>query len=168
MCSPEALLIILLTILSRKSATIRIMLIDTIKADLVTATRKQDPEELKTIRYILSEINYAKIDKQKDLTDEDVILVLQKEVKKRKEAIEMMRKAGRNELVVEEENKLKFITKYLPKLMTDEEIIVVIKQTKDKMPDAQMGQLIGAVMGTLKGKAEGSKVAMLVKQNMTS
>ncbi len=144
------------------------MLIDTIKSDLITAARRQDPEELKTIRFILSEINYAQIDKQKDLTDEDIISVLQKEVKKRKEAIEMMRKAGRNELVFQEENKLKFITKYLPKQMSDDEILIVIKQTKKKMPGIQIGQLIGAVMSQVKGKADGSKVAMLVKQNMSS
>ncbi|MBI2029749.1 GatB/YqeY domain-containing protein [Candidatus Gottesmanbacteria bacterium] len=144
------------------------MLIDTIKSDLVIATKRQDPEELKTIRYILSEINYAKIDKQRELSDQEIILILQKEVKKRQEAIELMKKADRNELVTEEENKLRFITKYLPELMTNEEIMVVIKQTKDKMPNAQMGQLIGAVMGSLKGRADGSKVAMLVTQSMTS
>lgn len=140
------------------------MLIDTIKSDLVAATRRQDPLELKTIRFILSEINYAQIDKQKELSDEEVVTVLQKEVKKRKEAIEMMKKAARGELVAEEEKKLTYINKYLPTQMLDEELTTIVKNTQKNMPGVQMGQLIGAVMGQVKNKADGRRVSEIVKK----
>lgn len=142
------------------------MLIDTIRKDLNEATKRQNPLELKTIRFILSEINYAQIDRQKDLTDEDIVLVLQKEVKKRNEAIDMMKKAGRDELVTEEQNKLEYITKYLPQQIGDSELEQIVITTKESMPDAQMGQLIGAVMGKVKGKADGSRVAALVRKHL--
>lgn len=142
------------------------MLLEQITKDLEDATRKQDPLVLKTIRFILSEIHYAEIDKQSKLTDEEVVAVLQKEVKKRNEAIELMRKGNRMELVEEELKKIEVIKKYLPTQLSDEEISVFIKQTREKIPQAQMGQLIGAVMGEVKGKADGSRVALLVKKEL--
>lgn len=143
------------------------MLLETIKTDLIAATKRQNPLELKTIRFILSEINYAQIDKQGDLTDEDIVSILQKEIKKRNEAIEMMKKAGRNELVDEEQKKLEYINIYLPKQMSDDEIEAIVNQTMESMPNAQMGQVIGAVKGQVKGKADGSRVAAIVKKHIS-
>ena len=143
------------------------MLLETIKTDLIVATKRQNPLELKTIRFILSEINYAQIDKQGDLTDEDIVSILQKEIKKRNEAIEMMKKAGRDELVDEEQKKLEYINKYLPKQMSDDEIEAIVNQTMESMSNAQMGQVIGAVMGKVKGKADGFRVAAIVKKHIS-
>lgn len=142
------------------------MLLEQITKDLEKATRIQDPLVLMTIRFILSEIHYAEIDKQRKLTDEEVIVVLQKEVKKRNEAIELMKRGNRMELVEEELKKIEVIKKYLPTQLSDEEISTIVKQAREKMPQAQMGQLIGAVMGQVKGKADGSRVALLVKKEL--
>ncbi len=142
------------------------MLLETIKTDLIVATKRQNPLELKTIRFILSEINYAQIDKQGDLTDEDIVSIMQKEIKKRNEAIKMMKKAGRDELVDEEQKKLEYINKYLPKQMSDDEIEAIVNQTMESMSNAPMGQVIGAVMGKVKGKADGSRVVAIVKKHI--
>lgn len=142
------------------------MLLDQITEDLEKATRQQDPLILKTIRFILSELRYEEIEKQRKLTDEEIIQLLQREIKKRNEAIELMKKGNRMELVEEELKKMEVIKKYLPKQLTDEEILSIIKQARAKMPQAQMGQLIGAVIGQVKGKADGFRVAALVKKEL--
>lgn len=139
------------------------MLIEQITKDLEIATRKQDPLVLKTLRFILSEIHYAKIEKQKDLTDDEVIRVLQKEVKKRNEAVEMMKKAGRMELVREEEQKLDVIRKYLPQEITEEELNKIVEQVMSELKTENFGQIISTVIQKTKGTADGKKIAELIK-----
>lgn len=142
------------------------MLLEQIRKNLEEATRKQDPLVLKTLRFILSEIHYAEIDKQKELSDDEVIIVLQKEVKKRKEAIELMKKAGRQELVTEENKKLAVIQKYLPEELSEADLEKIISETLKSMTNPQLGAAIGAVMQKVKGKADGKKVADLVKAKL--
>ncbi len=144
------------------------MLIDTIRQDLITATKAQDALSLKALRFILSEINYEKIDKQRELTDDDVIKVLQKEVKKREVAIELMKKGGRLELVDEEEKKITVIKKYLPLELSDAELERIVAEVVQTNPSAQLGAVIGLVMQKVKGRADGRKVADLVKKKLTS
>ena len=142
------------------------MLLEQIRKDLEEATRKQDPEVLKTIRFILSEIHYAEIDKQKELTDDEVIAVLHKEVKKRNEAVELMKKANRIELVEEENRKLEVIKKYLPEELSETDLEKIIDETIKNLNNPQIGAAIGAIMQKVKGKADGKKVADLVKRKL--
>lgn len=142
------------------------MLIDTIRQDLITATKAQDALSLKALRFILSEINYARIDKQRELTDEDVINVLQKEVKKRQEAITLMKKGGRLELIDEEEKKITVINKYMPAQISDDELEKIVAEITQANSGGQMGAVIGLVMQKVKGRADGKKVAQLVKMKL--
>lgn len=142
------------------------MLLEKIKQDLEKAVKRQDPLELKTLRFILSQIHYQEIEKQDKLTDDEVLGVLLKEVKKRQEAIEMMKKGNRQELVEEENKKLVFINKYLPEQLSDEEIKKVIEETIASLDNPQMGTVIGMVMKKIKGKASGARVAGLVGKKL--
>lgn len=142
------------------------MLLEQIVKDLENATRKQDPLVLKTIRFILSEIRYEEIDKQRKLTDDEIVQSLAREVKKRQEAIEMMRRGNRLELVDEELAKIEVIKKYLPAQMSPSEIEQIVRETISTMPNAQMGAVIGAVMQKVKGKADGKTVSDLVRQKL--
>lgn len=142
------------------------MLLEQIVKDLEIATREQNPLVLITQRYILSEIRYAEIDKQRKLTDEEIVSVLQKEVKKRNEAIVMMQKAGRTELVEEENIKLEVIKKYLPEDITDRELEKIITEVIATQKNPQIGAVIGAVMQKVKGRADGKKVAEIVKRKL--
>jgi len=74
--------------------------------------------EVKVLRFILSEIKYAEIEKQKELTDTEVISLLQKEIKKRREAIEMFKKGNRSDLVTDEKAQMAVIMKFLPKALS--------------------------------------------------
>ncbi len=144
------------------------MLLEQITKDLEDATRKQDPLVLKTIRFILSEIRYEEIEKQRKLTDEEIVISLQREVKKRNDAITLMRKGNRMELVEEELKKIEVIKKYLPEQMNATELEKIVDETIANIPNPQMGVIIGAVMQKVKGKADGRTVSELVRQKLQS
>ena len=143
------------------------MIRDDIQKAIFTNLKEGKAMEVKVLRFILSEIKYAEIAKQKDLTDEEAVAVLQKEVKKRKEAIEMFKKGERFDLVTDEEAQLVIIAQYLPKQLPVEELNKIIDSVIAEIGDkSNMGKIIGAVMGRVKGQADGSQVAQLVKQQL--
>ncbi len=142
------------------------MLLEQITKDLEDATRKQDPLVLKTIRFILSEIRYEEIEKQRKLTDGEIVSSLQREVKKRNDAIELMRRGNRMELVDEELKKIEVIKKYLPAQMPSEELERIVTETIASIQHPNMGQVIGAVMQKVKGRADGKMVSDLVRQKL--
>lgn len=132
--------------------------------------------ELKTsvLRMLLSAINYYEIQKGGagyEATDEDVLAVIQKEAKQRKDSIEEFKKAGRLELVDKETKELEMLQVYLPKQMTEEEIkklvIEVIKETNAKS-FTDIGKVMGTLMPKVKGKTDGGLVSKIVRESLTS
>lgn len=143
------------------------MIKDEIQKNIITALKEKKETELKVFRFVLSQIQYEEINKQKELTDEEVVVVLQKEVKKRKDAIEMFKKGERFDLVEDEEKQLQAIAKYLPEQMSDEEINTVIEEVLSSLPEApNMGNVMARVMARIKGRTEGNRVSQLVKQKL--
>ncbi|MCJ7739799.1 GatB/YqeY domain-containing protein [Candidatus Microgenomates bacterium] len=124
--------------------------------------------EVKVLRFLLSEIQYAEIAKQSDLTDEETVALLAKELRKRKEAIEMFKKANRDDLVADEEKQLTVIQKYLPQQLTESELEKAVDEVLSSLPDkSNMGKIIGLVMAKVKGQADGKMVAELVKKKIS-
>ena len=145
------------------------MLKNEIQNAINKALKERNKTELKVLRFVLSQIQYEEIDKRKELSDEETVAVLQKEVKKRNDAIEMFKKGERPELVEDEQNQVKIIERYLPKQMGDEEINRIIEETIITLDDkSNIGKTIGLVMVKLKGRADGGRVARLVKQKLIS
>ena len=143
------------------------MIKEEIQKKILTSLKEKKEMELKVLRFILSQINYAEIAKQKPLTDEEIMALLQKELKKRKEAIEMFRKAGRSEMVADEEKQLPVIEQYLPKQISQEELAKIVDETVKSIEGVpNMGQVIGMVMKKVKGQADGGMVASIVKQKL--
>ncbi|MBI3379481.1 GatB/YqeY domain-containing protein [Candidatus Gottesmanbacteria bacterium] len=122
--------------------------------------------ELKALRFVISQIKYGEIDKQKELIDEEVVSLMQKEIKKRKEAIEMFKKGNRNDLVTDEEAQIMVIQRFLPQQLTSEELEKIVADTISETADKNMGKIIGSVMAKVKGKADGSAVSSLVRQKL--
>lgn len=146
------------------------MLIDQIQADLKNAQLSRDEVKVSTLRLLLSEIKNAEISKGEALSDEDIILVVQKEAKKRKEAATSFRSGGRQDLAVREENELKVLEGYLPQQLSNEELTKIVSETITELGAigmADMGKVIGAVMGKTKGGADGTTVSNLVKEKLT-
>ena len=143
------------------------MIKEEIQKEMILALKSKKGTELKVLRFVLSQINYEEINKQKKLTDEEVISVLQKEVKKRKEAIEMFKKGKREDLVIDEEKQIDIIKRYLPKELDQKELEIVIAEVISSSADtSNVGKIIGLVMARLRGRADGANVAQLVKQKL--
>jgi len=105
-----------------------------------------------------------------ELTEEEVIKVIQSEIKKRKEAIELYEKGSRKELAQKEKDELAILTLYAPKPISEEELRKIVQETIKETGASQikdMGRVIKVVMDKVKGQAEGSKVSEIVKEQLT-
>lgn len=143
------------------------MLRTSIHEQMIQALKDRDQVRLEVLRYILSSIKYEEIEKKVELKDEEVISLLQKELKKRKEAIEVMKKSAKNDVLEKEEKQIQIIQSYLPEMSSDSDIEKVIDEILIENPNPQSpGPIIGKVMAKLKGKADGGKVASLVARKL--
>jgi hypothetical protein len=145
-----------------------ISLIDT---DLVEAIKARDLEKATILRTVKAQLQNATIQAKGELSNEQVIDVLQKEAKKRREAIDIYGQSNRQDLKTKEENELKLLGTYLPAPMTDEEVAqiieIAIKET-GASSIADMGKVMGKINAQTKGRADGSKIASLVKDKLNS
>lgn len=126
-----------------------------------------DRTRLSTLRMLLSGINNDEIAKQREATDEDVISVVQKQVKQHRESIEAYQKGGRTELAGQEEEELNILNTYLPQQLSDEELKNIVSGEIRKLPEEDknnFGRVMGAVMASVKGKADGGSVSRVVKE----
>lgn len=139
------------------------MLQDTVKTDVVAAMKSGQALKLSVLRMLSSELNYKKIEVQRDLTDEDVVGVLNKEAKKRREAIASYNAANRMEQAKKEEEELAILQAYLPALMSEEEVRVEL--AKIDLP-GDFGQAMRVAAPLFKGRADGSLVAKLVNEKI--
>lgn len=135
--------------------------------EMKQAMKDGDKVKLAVVRFLRSEIKNYEID-HGEQDDAGVEKIVAKQVKQVKESIEEYQKAGRSDLVLEEEAKLKFLEEYLPEQMSDEEIQAVIDEVLQGVDSPQMGPVIGQVMGKVHGKADGNKVSQLVRQSLAS
>jgi uncharacterized protein YqeY len=141
---------------------------DKINEDLKTAMKSGEKLRLETVRSIRALIlEFEKSGAGREINPDDELKMLTSAVKKRKDAIEQYRNAGRNELAEKEETELKIIMGYLPKQLSEEEIIGIIKKIADEIgakAKEDFGKLMPVVMKELKGKAEGKVVKMNVEK----
>jgi len=144
--------------------------------DLKTAMKAGKEFEAGVLRFLLSSLHNKEIEKKgKDLeptlSDEEVIEVLFREAKKRKEAIEMYIKGGRDDLVEKETKELEIIKQYLPEQLSEEEIEKIVVATIEKIGAKDikdLGRVMGEVMKELKGRADAKLVSEIVKKRITN
>ena len=145
------------------------MLLDDIQSDLKQAQLARDEIKVSTLRLLLSEIKNAEIAKGNNLEDQDIISVIQKEAKKRKEAANAFRSGGREQSAVKEESELKVLEQYLPAQISTEELTKIVEESINEQGATSiqdMGKVIGVVMCKLKGQADGGMVSALVKEKL--
>lgn len=148
------------------------MLKDKIQEDLSNAMRAKDESRLSTIRMLKSAIQYFEIQKGGagySATDEDVVEVVGREIKKRRESIEMFDRGGRPELSEKENGELTILQTYLPEQLSEGEIKKLVDDAIAKtgattMQD--MGKVMGMIAPTIKGKADGSMVSSIVREKL--
>jgi len=149
------------------------MLKQKIQEDLKSAMLAKDGIRLSVIRMLKSAIQYYEIQKGGagyEATDEDVTEVIGKEVKKRKESIELFEKGGRMEAAEKERSEAKILETYLPEQLSEEEIYHIINDAITQVGAesmADMGKVMGVLMSKIKGKADSTLVSNLVRQKLT-
>ena len=149
------------------------MLKQKIQEELKQAVLAKEVLKTSVLRLLLSAINYSEIQKGSagyEATDEDVLTVIAKEAKQRRDSIEEFKKAGRQELVDKETKELEILKTYLPEQMGEEEIKNLVKQAISQTGAKtvqEMGKVMGALMPKVKGKADGSLVSRIVKESLS-
>jgi uncharacterized protein YqeY len=143
----------------------------TIKNQLKDAMKAKDAVRLRTVRNMLTmfvnELIATGKKPQEMLGDEEALAVIKRLAKQRKDSIEQFQKGGRKDLAEEEEKELVVLESYLPQLMSQEEIEPIAQAKKEQLgitDKAKIGQLIGAVMKELGGKADGGDVKVVVEK----
>ena len=138
--------------------------------DMKLAIKAQDKSALKAIRMILGAIKQKEIDERIELDDNQVMAVIQKMVKQRKDSISQFSDAGRTDLVEVEEAELLIINNYMPKQLSEDEIEkAVVKAISDTGADSMkdMGKLMGTLKSQLDGKADMGYVSQLIKSKLS-
>ena len=142
-------------------------LLDTINQDLKTAIKAGDDAGKRALRGVKTAITRAEKDKGEPLADEEIIAVLRKQAKQRRDSIAAYKQAGRDDLVAAEEAELEIISQYLPQMMSEEEIRAaaskVIAEVGASGP-RDMGKVMGKLMPQLQNKADGRLVSQVVRQ----
>lgn len=133
--------------------------------------REQGKFRLSVIRMVRSSIKNAEIDLRRELNDEEVLGVLAKEVKMRKDSFEEFTKAGRDDLAQPTQREIDILVGYLPTQLTQEEIVSLIEQAiKDTGASnpKDMGKVMGIINPKVKGRADGKQVSDIVKKLLNS
>jgi len=140
-----------------------------ISDDMRTAMKARETQRLSAIRLLLAAIKQREVDERKELSDAEVVSVIEKMIKQRRDSIAQFEAANRRDLVDGETFELNLLSGYLPKQLSDaeiaEEVSAVIGQTGAKGP-ADMGKVMGALKGKLAGRADMGKVSALVKSRL--
>jgi len=146
-------------------------MIEKINKDLINAQKSKDELTLNCLRMLKSAIKYQAIQNKKDsLEESQIIEIITKQIKQRKDSAEAYKKADRTDLLNKEESEIKVLSAYLPEALSDEELNKVIKEAISKtgaQSKADMGKVMKEVMTAVRGRADGSKISQLVSQNLS-
>jgi len=140
-----------------------------IQDDMKSAMKAGDKARLGVIRLILAAIKQREVDERIELDDEQVLAVLDKMVKQRRDSIAQYTEAGRDELAAAEQAEVDIIQDYLPEALSEDEIAAIVEQAiaetgASSMRD--MGKVMGKVKPQVQGRADMGQVSTLVKQKL--
>lgn len=143
------------------------MLKDKLLEDYKEALRKRDSIKVSVLRMLRAAIHNAEIDKGSELSDDEVVRVIQSEVRKEKESLEAFESAGREGLVAETRRRIEILESYLPKMFGEDEIRVMALKVIEEvgaLSPKDMGKVMGKLMQQIKGRADGSLVSKVVRE----
>lgn len=141
-------------------------LLERLAQELKAAMLARDADRLSTLRLLKSAVGYAQIErKTESLSDPDVIAIIQKEVKKRRDSVEQFEKGGRLDLANKEKQEIVVLESFLPRPLSASELEELVRAAIHETGAAtkkQMGQVIKAVQGKAAGRAEGKVISEMV------
>lgn len=141
-----------------------------VKSDLITAMKEQNKFKLDVIRMLKSAIQNETIAQKKDLSDEEVLGVIKREVKKRNSSIEEYSKYGKTEIIEDLKREIEILSEYLPEELSDDELNQVIDDVISEIGATDiksMGSVIKTVSAKVGTRADMSKVSKIVKEKLS-
>jgi uncharacterized protein len=145
-------------------------LLERLNNDMKQAMKNKEKDKLSVIRMLKASIQNEALKQRQDLTDDEELTVLSRELKQRKDSLQEFENAGRSDLVDKVRTELVYVEAYMPEQLSEEEISKIVKQTileVNATSKADMGRVMGALMPKVKGKADGSLVNNLVQQHLS-
>jgi uncharacterized protein YqeY len=142
---------------------------DRINDDVKTAMRGGDTRRRDALRLLLAALKQREVDERKELADPDVVAVLDKMIKQRREAIAQFEKGGRQDLAQNEEFEIGVFQAYMPQALSDTEVEAAVAEAiagAGARAPSDMGKVMGALKGKLAGRADMTKVSALVKAKL--
>ncbi len=140
---------------------------DKLTEDLKQAMRQGDEQRRSTLRLVMAAIKNAEIEKRRELEEGELLAIIAKEAKQRRESMAEFERGGRQDLVDREEAELQILLAYLPEQLSQEEIEAQARQIIEEVgatSPAQMGQVMRRLMPLMQGKADGKLVSQVVKE----
>ena len=142
-------------------------LFDTLQNDMYAAMKNGDKHKTGTLRVALSTLKDKKIEKREDLTDVDAIKIIQNLVKQRKEAADIYKENGRNDLMENENAELEILNAYLPQMMSEDDLRILVQKVVDDTGASSLsdiGKVMPEVMKQSAGKADGKMAQSIVRE----
>jgi uncharacterized protein YqeY len=136
-----------------------------VQGELLDARKAQDQDRVLLLGTVLPEIKNREIELKRDLTDDDVVEVLRKAIKRRRESGEMFEQAGRHEMAATERREAELILGYLPAAPSDDEVRAAVREAVASGA-TQIGAVMGKVMPRFKGRLDGSVLNRIAREEL--
>ncbi len=145
-------------------------MLDRITKDIVDAMKNKDTLKLSTLRLLKGAIDLEKINKKLDtISDEDIVVIISKQIKTRKESIAEFEKGNRTDLIDKTKKEIEILSSYMPELLSEEEVTKIIDEAIVKVNAStikDMGLVMKEVSAKLKGRADMSLVSSIIKNKL--
>lgn len=135
------------------------------------AMKKREDLRLLTLRLLSSALNYERIEKMRQLTQEEEFAVVRREIKKRKDSVEIFQKAGDTTRSEKELSEIAILEEFIPKALDNDEVLKIIDEAISETGATSikdMGRVIGLVMKKSEGRVDGGVVSGLIKEKLSS
>ncbi|MDD2203173.1 MAG: GatB/YqeY domain-containing protein [Bacilli bacterium] len=145
-------------------------MLEKLTQDMIDAMKAKDKEKLSVIRMVKGVVQLEEINKKQKLEDDDIIAIISKQIKMRKESIEEFKKGNRDDLVVQTESEVEILNKYMPTQLTEEKLETIIDEIIVKVEAKEVsdvGKIMKELVPLIKGKADMGKVNLLIKQKLS-
>lgn len=139
--------------------------------DLKTAMKNRDKETLAVIRMVKGAIQMEELNTKRELTDDEVIGIISKQIKTRKESIAEFEKGNREDLIEKTKEEIEILEKYLPEQLSDEEVIKIINEIFEKLNPTgmkDMGKVMSEITPKIKGRYDMSEVSKIIKNKLNN
>ena len=146
-------------------------LVEQINEDVKTAMKNQDKEKLNVIRMVKSALQMAKINLKHDLSDEEAIDVIEKQIKMRNDSVEEFSRAGREDLVAQYTSEIDILKTYMPEQLSKEDVERIINDAFNEVKPTsqkQMGLIMKTVTPKVKGRYDMKEISNIIKEKLSN